>query len=138
MPGVTRFGICLEKELLKALDRFVEEGGFANRSQGIRSLIRDKLVQKEWLAGKEIAGAITLVYDHTKRELARKLTSVQHNFHDIVISSQHVHLDHNNCLEIVVVKGRPKKVARLLSALKSTKGVKHSGLTMTTTGSEIP
>jgi CopG family nickel-responsive transcriptional regulator len=138
MPGLSRFGICLEKELLKALDRFVQEGGFANRSQGIRSLIREKLVQKEWLAGKEIAGAITLVYDHTKRELARKLTSVQHNFHDIVISSQHVHLDHSNCLEIVVVKGKPKKVARLLSALKSTKGIKHTGLTMTTTGKEMP
>jgi CopG family nickel-responsive transcriptional regulator len=138
MPGLSRFGICLEKELLDALDRFVEEGGFANRSQGIRSLIREKLVQKEWLAGKEIAGAITLVYDHTKRELARKLTSVQHNFHNIVISSQHIHLDHKNCLEIVVVKGRPKKVQRLLSALNSTKGVKHTGLTMTTTGSEIP
>ena len=138
MPGLSRFGICLEKELLNALDRFVEEGGFANRSQGIRSLIREKLVQKEWLAGKEIAGAITLVYDHTKRELVRKLTSVQHNFHDIVISSQHIHLDHNNCLEVVVVKGRPKKVQRLLSALKSAKGLKHSGLTMATTGREIP
>lgn len=138
MAGLVRFGICLEEELLKALDRFVEEGGFANRSQGIRSLIREKLVQKEWLAGKEIAGAITLVYDHTKRELVRKLTSIQHNFHDIVISSQHVHLDHSNCLEIVVVKGRPKKVAHLLSALKSTKGIKHTGLTMTTTGKEMP
>jgi CopG family nickel-responsive transcriptional regulator len=138
MPGLSRFGICLERELLKALDRFVREGGFSNRSQGIRSLIREKLVQKEWLAGKEIAGAITLVYDHTKRELVRKLTSIQHNFHDIVISSQHVHLDHSNCLEIVVVKGKPKKVARLLSALKSTKGIKHTGLTMTTTGKEMP
>lgn len=138
MTELVRFGVSLEKDLLDEFDRFVRAGGFANRSQGLRSLIREQLVKREWLKGKEVAGAITLVYDHHKRELVRKLTSVQHDFHDVIVSTQHIHLDHNNCLEIVVAKGKPAQAQELLQALKATKGVKHCSISMATTGHKIP
>ena len=138
MTELVRFGISLEKKLLVEFDRFVKERGLPNRSQGFRNLIRENLVKKEWLKGQEIAGTITLVYKHTKRELVDKLTTIQHNFHDFIIATQHIHLDHDNCLEIVVVKGKPKETQKLFNALKSTKGVKHGALSMTTTGSKMP
>lgn len=138
MTELVRFGVSLEKDLLDEFDRFVRDGHFANRSQGLRSLIRDQLVKREWLKGKEVAGTITLVYDHHRRELVKKLTSVQHDFHDIIISTQHIHLDHNNCLEIVVVKGKPKEAQGLLFVLRAVKGVKHSAMSMATTGHKIP
>ncbi|MBI4834241.1 MAG: nickel-responsive transcriptional regulator NikR [Planctomycetes bacterium] len=138
MAKLVRFGVSLEKDLLDDFDRFIREGGFTNRSQGLRSLIREQLVKREWLKGKEVAGTITLVYDHHRRELVTKLISVQHDFHDAIVSTQHIHLDHNNCLEIVVVKGKPNQAQELLQALKATKGVKHCVISMATTGHKIP
>jgi CopG family nickel-responsive transcriptional regulator len=138
MAKLVRFGVSLEKDLLDDFDRFIREGGFTNRSQGLRSLIREQLVKREWLKGKEVAGTITLVYDHHRRELVTKLISVQHDFHDAIVSTQHIHLDHNNCLEIVVVKGKPNQAQELLQALKATKGVKHCAISMATTGNKIP
>ena len=138
MTEIIRFGVSLEKSLLDELDRFIKVRGIPNRSQGIRLLIREALVKKEWHEGREIAGAITLVYNHHKRELLDKLTTIQHEFHHIIISTQHIHLDHDNCLEIVVVKGKPKQAQNLLHALESTKGIKHAALNMTTTGRKIP
>ena len=138
MREIVRFSASVEKELLRQFDTFIKEANLANRSQGFRMLIRENLVKQEWLKGKEVAGAITLVYDHTGRELSKKLTSIQHNFHGIIISTQHIHLDHDNCFEIVAVKGKPKEVQKLFLRLKFTRGVKHSGITMATTGNEIP
>lgn len=138
MAGLIRFGVSLEKELLDRFNKLLREKNYPNRSEAIRDLIREDLVKKEWVKGKEVAGAITLVYDHHKRELVSKLTDVQHKFHDAIISTQHIHLDPINCLEIVVVKGKPRKVEELAQRLKSTKGVKHGSLTMATTGKEIP
>ena len=138
MAGLIRFGVSLEKALLAKFDRLIKEKNYPTRSGAIRDLIRESLIQKEWLEGKGVAGAITLVYDHRKRELVNRLTNIQHDYHHIIISTQHIHLDHNNCLEIVVVKGKPKDAERLCHALKSTNGVKHGALTMATTGKEIP
>lgn len=137
MAGLIRFGVSLEKELLDRFDKLLKEKGYPTRSEAIRDLIREDLVRKEWIEGKEVAGAITLVYDHHKRELVSKLTDIQHKFHDTIISTQHIHLDSTNCLEIVVVKGRTKEVEKLAQKLKSTKGVKHGSLTMATTGKEL-
>ncbi len=137
MSQVVRFGVSLEKELLDRFDKLIEEKDYSNRSEAIRDLIRENLVKKEWTKGKEIAGAITLVYDHHKRELVNTLTDIQHDFHRLIISTQHIHLDHNNCLEIVVVRGKPKEVEKLSQKMRSTKGVKHGSLTMTTTGKGI-
>lgn len=137
MSQVVRFGVSLEKELLDRFDKLIEEKDYSNRSEAIRDLIRGNLVKEEWTKGEEIAGAITLVYDHHKRELVNTLTDIQHDFHRLIISTQHIHLDHNNCLEIVVVRGKPKEVEKLSQKMRSTKGVKHGSLTMTTTGKGI-
>ena len=137
MSKLVRFGVSLEKELLESFDKYVVERKYPNRSEAFRDLVRNTLVKKEWGTGKLVAGAITLVYDHHRRELVNKLTDIQHDFHDLVISSQHIHLDHHNCLEIVAVKGEPKQIEKLASNLQAVKGVKHSQLTMTTTGKNI-
>jgi CopG family nickel-responsive transcriptional regulator len=137
MPDLVRFGVSLEKELLAKFDKHIKEKNYPTRSKAIGDLIRESLVKREWVEGREVVGAITLVYNRLKRELVNRLTDVQHDFHHIIISSQHIHLDENNCLEIVVVKGKPKQVERLAYKLRSTKGVKHGSLTMATTGKGI-
>ena len=137
MPQVARFGISLDKELLSRFDQRRKIKKYSNRSEAIRDLIREDLVKAEWQDDKEIAGAITLIYDHHKRELVNKLMDIQHDFGNLIISSQHIHLDHNNCLEIIAVQGSPKDVQKLADSLKSVKGVKHGTLTMSTTGKEI-
>jgi CopG family nickel-responsive transcriptional regulator len=134
MSEIVRFGVSLEKELLKKFDRLIKEKKYPNRSEAIRDLIRENLVKKEWIEGKEVAGAITLVFDHHKRELVNTLTDIQHDFHQLIISSQHIHLDHDNCLEIIVVRGKPIEVRGLADKLKSTKGVKYGSLSIATTG----
>lgn len=137
MAELVRFGVSLEKELLDKFDRHIKSKNYSNRSGAFRDLIRQELVAKEWLEGKDIAGAITLVYNHHKRELVNFLTDIQHDFSKIIISTQHIHLDHDNCLEIVVVRGTPKEAQKLADTLKSVKGVKHGTLSMSTTGREI-
>ncbi len=137
MADLVRFGISLEKELLAKFDKHIKEKNYPTRSKAIGDLIRENLVKKEWKEGKEVVGAITLVYNHHRRELVNRLTDVEHDFHRLVISSQHIHLDEDNCLEIVVVKGKPGEVEELASSLKATKGVKHGSLTMATTGKGI-
>jgi CopG family nickel-responsive transcriptional regulator len=122
---------------LKQFDLLIKEKNYTCRSEALRDLIREVLIKKEWQMGKEIAGAITLIYDHHKRELVNKLTDIQHDFGNITISLQHVHLDHDNCLEIIAVKGPPREAQRLVDTLRSVKGVKHGALTMTTTGKDV-
>ncbi len=137
MSEVFRFGISLPKDLIDKFDKLIKEKNYTNRSKAFGDLIRQELVKKEWLEGKEIAGAITLIYDHHKRELLNKITDVQHDFQKVIISTQHIHLDHNNCLEIVAIKGNPKEAQRLTDTLKSIKGVKHATLSMSSTGKGI-
>jgi len=137
MSEVVRFGVSLEKELLDKFDRLIKEKKYSNRSEAIRDLIRENLVKREWVEGKEVAGAITLVFDHHKRDLVNILTDIQHDFYQIIISSQHIHLDHSNCLEIIVVRGKPTEVRELANKLKSNRGVKYGALSMATTGKEL-
>ena len=134
---LVRFGVSLEKDLLRKFDGHIKAKKYTNRSEAFRDLIRQELVKKEWQEGREIAGAITLIYNHHKRELLDKITNIQHDFQKIIISTQHIHLDHNNCLEIIAVKGNPKEVQKLSDTLKSIKGVKHGTLSMSTTGKDI-
>ncbi len=136
--SLVRFGVSLESELLKKFDSLIKSKGYSNRSEAFRDLIRQDLVDKEWDCSKgEVAGTITLIYDHHQRELVGKLMDLQHDFGKIIISSQHVHLDHNNCLEVIVVKGIPKEAQGLADSLKSVKGVKHATLSMSSTGKEL-
>ncbi|PIW12631.1 MAG: nickel-responsive transcriptional regulator NikR [Candidatus Infernicultor aquiphilus] len=137
MSEVVRFGVSLEKELLDKFDRLIKEKKYSNRSEAIRDLIRENLVKREWVDGKEVAGAITLVFDHHKRDLVNILTDIQHDFYRIIISSQHIHLDHSNCLEIIVVRGKPTEVRGLANKLKSNRGVKYGALSIATTGKEL-
>ena len=137
MTELVRFGVSLQKALLDKFDRLIRAENSPNRSEALRDLIREKLVRKEWIEGKKVAGAIVLVYDHHRRDLLNSLVDVQHDFHHLIIANQHIHLDHNNCLEIIVTEGNPREVQELANRLKSTKGVKHGQLSMTTTGTDI-
>ena len=135
---LVRFGVSLEKELLSSFDSFVKDKKFPTRSEAIRALIKETLVRKEWLSGREVAGAIVLVYDHGRRDILNKITHVQHESHEIVVSTQHVHLDRDNCLEVIVLKGKPRGVESLYKDLQAIKGIKHISLNTGTTGREIP
>ena len=137
MSKLVRFGVSLDQDLLDQFDRLVREKSYTCRSEAFRDLMRQELVQKQWQDGKEIAGAITLIYDHHKRELVNKLMDIQHDFGTMIISSQHVHLDHRNCLEIIAFKGSAQQAQKLADSLKSVKGVKHGTLSMSTTGKDI-
>lgn len=133
MP-VTRFGVSLEEELLEALDLYVKENKFPNRSQAIRHLIEKNLVEKKWQCNHIVAGAIVLMYDHHKKDVINKLTDVQHDFYDVILSSQHFHLNHNNCLEIIAVKGEAIRLTELADKLISIKGMLHGKLVMSKAG----
>ena len=137
MSGLFRFGISIDKNLLDKFDRLIREKKYTNRSEAFRDLIREELVKKEWTEGKEVAGAITFIYDHHQRDLLSKIVDIQHHFQEIIISTQHIHLDHENCLEIVAVKGNSREVQKLADTLKSVKGVRHGILSMSSTGKEI-
>ncbi len=128
--AVVRFGVSLEKELLEELDKFVTKNHFANRSQAIRQLISNNVVECKWKANELVAGAITLVYDHHKRDLLNKLADIQHDYYELILSAQHFHLDHDNCLEIIAVRGESQRIKTLSDRLIAEKGVQHGQLTM--------
>jgi len=134
---IIRFGVSMAKKLLEKFDKFLKKNGYKNRSEGIRDLIRKTLVEQEWKKGKFVAGSINLVYNHHKRELVSKIMDIQHHFHNNVISTQHIHMDEENCLEIIAVKGKTEKIINLYNSLKSLKGVKYSSLSKATTGKRI-
>lgn len=131
MALVKRFGVSLEDELLNSLDKLVENQEFPNRSQAIRFLIKKYAVEDEWDDNKVVAGAIVLIYDHHKRDLQSQSTNVQHDYHDLILAVQHVHLDHDNCMETITVKGEANKLRDLANKLIAIKGVKHGELMMT-------
>ena len=138
MVDVIRFGVSMRKELLKSFDQLIKQAGYRNRSEAIRDLIRERLVQQEWsMTDEETVGTITLVYSHDIHELTEVLTALQHKYHKQIISTMHIHLDRHNCLEVLVVKGKGKEIKKIADHLLSTKGVKHGKLTTTTTGRGI-
>lgn len=137
MAGLFRFGVSLDKALLDKFDRYIRERNYSNRSEAFRDLIRQELIKKEWQEGDDVAGAITLIYDHHRRDLLSKITDLQHDYQKVIISTQHIHLDHDNCLEIVAVRGHAREVTKLANMLKSIKGVKHCTLSMSSTGEHI-
>lgn len=137
MSEIIRFGVSLDKHLLNRFDRLIRKRSYTNRSEALRDLIRQEMVKNEWEENQEVAGAITYIYDHHKRDLLSKLTNIQHTYQEIIFSTQHIHLDHNNCLEIVAVRGKAREVQELAYALRSIKGVRHGTLSMTSTGKAI-
>jgi CopG family nickel-responsive transcriptional regulator len=133
-----RFSISMQGDLLAELDEMASAKGYANRSQAIADMVRAQLVEHRGHQGRhEIAGTITLVYDHHKRNIQSMLTTIQHDHSDQIIATLHAHLDHHNCLEILAVQGQASLVKKLADRLVSSKGVKHCKLTVTTTGAEF-
>lgn len=131
MEKLIRFGISIEKGLSDKFDRFIKEQNYTNRSEAIRDLIRDVFVKEAWKRNKNVSGAITMIYDHHQRSLVEKLIDIQHDYSKYIVSSQHVHLSHHDCLEVIVAKGNSKDIQELSDKLKSVKGVKHVSLAMT-------
>jgi CopG family nickel-responsive transcriptional regulator len=139
MNKLVRFGVSLDQHLLGDFDKLVRRRKYATRSEALRDLIRDQLVSQEWAGdtNRETVATITFVYDHHVRDLTRKLTHIQHDFQGHIMAGMHVHLDHDHCLEVLVVKGRISQITEVADALVSVKGVKHGKLTMTTTGKAL-
>jgi CopG family nickel-responsive transcriptional regulator len=126
--------LAIEKNLIERFDALVERDGKANRSEAIRDLIRNRLIEEEVAAGRgEIVGTVTIVYDHHKRELAERLTAAGHDHHEHVLASMHVHLDQANCLEVVALRGRAREIRHLAEHLIGMKGVKHGKLVLSST-----
>lgn len=133
MSDLARIGIALDSSLLAAFDKSIEKSGYENRSEAFRDLIRDRLVKEETgNPSQPVVGTLTLVYDHHARNLSDKLTSLQHDHHASIVSTLHVHLDHHNCLEVLILKGKSKDVRNLADLLISTKGIQHGQLVVTT------
>ena len=138
MGQLSRIGVAIDSELLEKFDSMIAQRGYTNRSEAFRDIIRGELVEKAWQSPESpVVGTVTLVYDHHVRLLSEKLTSLQHDFHHSILSTLHVHLDHDNCLEVLVVRGKAGEVQKVADTLISTKGVKHGRLTITSSGAEL-
>src|SRR3569833_3024700 len=138
MSDLVRFGVSIEGELLERFDEQIKQKGYTNRSEAIRDLIRDRFVKKEWSSEQETVGTITIVYDHHTRELMGHLTHLQHSFKGEINSVLLIHLDHHNCLEVLVVQGKGYLLKSFAAPLASTRGVKYGTLAMAATGKLIP
>jgi len=138
MSELSRIGVAIDSDLLERFDKLIEGRGYTNRSEAFRDLIRDTLLKDlSERPDSYVVGTVTLVYDHHVRMLSDKLTDLQHDHFRHILSTLHVHLDHDNCLEVLVVKGKAKEVQRIADALISTKGVRHGQLTITAPGASL-
>ncbi len=138
MGDLSRIGVAIDSGLLKKFDRLIADRGYTNRSEAFRDLIRDELVEKDWeTPDRNVVGTVTLVYNHRVRLLSDKLTAMQHDHYHHILSSLHVHLDHDHCLEVLVVRGRAGDVRKIADTLISARGVKHGRLTITSTGAGL-
>ena len=137
MGDIARTGVSLEQELLKKFDDVIRKKGYVNRSEAIRDLIRDHLVSEEINRNKVVVGTLTIVYDHHRPNLTEKLVSLQHHAGGRVLAATHVHMDHHNCLEVVIMKGRGGQLQDLANAILSLRGVKHGQLVITSTGERL-
>lgn len=136
--ALCRFSLSMPGDLVEQLDSMCAAKGYVSRSQAVADMVRDSLVEHGANTGsREIAGNITLVYDHHKRNIQAQLTRIQHEHGPVVISALHVHLDHHNCMEVLAVRGSAKAVRGLADRLIAVKGIKHGKLTVTTTGTEF-
>ena len=128
--SLARFGVSLDEDILKALDEFVIENKLPNRSQAIRHLVEKNLVEKKWQCNQTVAGAVVLLYDHHKGDVTIKSNDIQHEYFDVILSTQHFHLSHDYCLEIIAVKGIANKLTQLSDKLIGIKGIIHGKLVM--------
>lgn len=132
-----RFSISLEDKLLAVFDQYIRKNQYNNRSEAIRDLIRKSFVHEEWEADKEVMGVVTLVYDHHQNQLQDRITELQHEFHHQIVSTTHVHMDHHNCLEVTIVRGKAKQVKELSQKMFVLRGVKNGHLATSSTGGHL-
>ena len=129
---VTRFGVSVEPELIKKFDNKIKKQGYENRSEAIRDLIRKNLIKEKSLdPDSESIGTLTMIYDHHTGHLTDKLLNIQHDHTSEILSTTHIHIDHNNCLEVLILKGRTKNIKKLADNIKALKGIKHGELVIT-------
>jgi CopG family nickel-responsive transcriptional regulator len=129
-----RFSVSLEDDLLRRFDEYLRERSFKNRSEAVRDLIRDAFLRREWEEDGNVIGVISLVYDHATPQLQSKITGLQHDFHERIISTTHVHVDHENCLEIIIVSGMASNISSLADRLQAIRGVRNCNLSVTAAG----
>ncbi len=138
MPNeLVRMSLSIEKPLLQKLEKFLTDKKHANRSEFIRDLVRERLIEEEWSADEDVVGTITMIFDHHARELHRKLTSTQHHHHEIVLATTHLHLSHEICLEVIMARGPAHEIQELYESLRQQKGVLHVTLSTTSTGDKL-
>ena len=132
MEKITRFGVSIEPDLLKKFDKIIKMEGYTNRSEAIRDLVRKNLIREENKnPNAESIGTLTMIYDHHTGNLTNKLLDLQHDHTKEILSTTHIHIDHNNCLEVLVLKGKTGKIQKLADNIKSLKGIKHGELVIT-------
>jgi CopG family nickel-responsive transcriptional regulator len=132
-----RFTISLDEKLLEQFDTAITRRQYVNRSEAIRDLIRSAFVEEEWQADKDVIGVISMVYDHHQSKLQEKVTEIQHEYHHQIVSATHIHMDHHNCLEVVIVKGKAGSINELADRLRSLRGVRNCKMAMSTTGKDL-
>jgi CopG family transcriptional regulator, nickel-responsive regulator len=137
MAQLTRTGVSLEEELLKKFDKVIARRGYKNRSEAIRDLIRESLVDEAVDKNRQVVATLSMIYDHHKPNLSNKLAEIQHHAHASVLAATHVHLDPDNCLEVVIMKGRSGEIQHLADHMLSMRGVKHGKLVVTTSGKDL-
>ena len=132
-----RFSVSLEEDLLDKFDDYIRQHRYSNRSEAVRDLIRKSFVKQEWESNSQVVGVVTLVFDHHRSQLQERVTDLQHRFFNIITSTTHVHMDHHNCLEVTIAKGKASEVQELAQGLIALKGVKDGNLTMSSTGGTL-
>jgi CopG family nickel-responsive transcriptional regulator len=137
MSDLARLSLSMERPLLERLEKLVRRGKYTNRSEFVRDMIRERLVEGEWEADREAVGTITLVYDHHARELSRKLTGLQHRHHHEILATTHVHLDRHLCAEMILARGKASRIREIADLLRQQKGVLHATLSMSSTGKRL-
>ncbi|MHC4660399.1 MAG: nickel-responsive transcriptional regulator NikR [Planctomycetota bacterium] len=137
MPELERFSVSIEKPLYRRMRGLIKKRRYRNRSEYIRDLVRKELAEKDWKANEEALGTITLIFDHHKRQLSERLLDLQHNYHEEILASTHVHLDHHICAETILVKGKARKIEDLANRLQKEKGVMHAALSISSVGKSL-
>jgi CopG family nickel-responsive transcriptional regulator len=135
--SLVRFGVSLPQVLIRQFDALITGKKYPNRSEAIRDLIRNALVEEAVAGDEPMVGVLSLIYDHHKRELQDKLTELQHDHVEAIVSAMHVHLDHENCLEVVIIRGKAARIKQLADQMIATKGIKHGNLYLTSSEKEL-
>lgn len=139
MSNLIRFGVSIEKDLLDNFDKFVSDRSYATRSEAIRDLIREALIEQKINADSvtQVLGSLTIIYDHHASNLLQEMANIQHLHHELILSVMHLHVSHNDCLEVIALSGKINQISKLANGLVSLKGVKNGKLFLTLPSSEI-